>query len=90
MSSFYIKRPSLEWPFWKVRFSNGRFIVMVRNVRKLNHPNTEHENVRYSNGFGNRMFGIRAPTVVETVVAKRSMKYNQASLVLVAGDCSIR
>ena len=36
---------------------------MVRNVRKLNHPNTEHENIWYSNGFRNRMFGIRAPTV---------------------------
>ena len=25
---------------------------------------TEHENVLFSNGFGIRMFGIRAPTVV--------------------------
>ena len=24
---------------------------------------TEHENVRYSNGFGIEIFGIRAPTV---------------------------
>ena len=37
---------------------------LERTIRNSNHPNTDHENVRYSNGFGIRMFGIRAPTVV--------------------------
>ena len=36
---------------------------LERTIRNLNHPNTEHENVWYSNGLGIRMFGIRAPTV---------------------------
>ena len=31
---------------------------------KTEHPNTELENVRFSNGFGFRMVGIRALTVL--------------------------
>ena len=30
---------------------------------KAKHPNTEHENVQFSNGFGFRMVGIQALTV---------------------------
>ena len=32
---------------------------------KTEHPNTELENVRFSNGFGFRMVGIRALTVCD-------------------------
>ena len=73
MCIVYIKRPRLAI----VRFSNGRFhrsIAIEPTIRKPNHPNTEHENVRYSNGFGIRMFGIRALTVFrshETLVLTR-------------------
>ena len=37
--------------------------ALERTIRKPNHPNTEHENVRFSNVFGIRMFRIQAPTV---------------------------
>ena len=37
---------------------------LERTIKNPNHPNTEHENVHYSDGFGIRMVGIRAPTVV--------------------------
>ena len=30
---------------------------------KTEHPYTEHEHVRFSNGFSIQMFGIRAPTI---------------------------
>ena len=50
----------------KVRFSNGRTsldrFIKIKE-KKRNHLNTESQNVRNSNGFGIRMFGIRAPTV---------------------------
>ena len=36
------------------------------DLSKTEHPNTEHENVRFSNRFGFLMVGIRAPTVLIT------------------------
>ena len=34
----------------------------------LDHSKTDLQNVRFSNGFGIRMFGIRAPTVFKSIV----------------------
>ena len=65
--SLFIKQPCLERPFWKFGFG------MVRTIRKPNkmaailffyHSKSEHKKVRISNGFGIRMFGIRALTVL--------------------------
>ena len=38
---------------------------LERTIRNPNHPNTEHESVRYSNGFS-----IRAPTVFRSLSKK--------------------
>ena len=46
----------------KVRFSNG-----------LNHSITDFQNVRFSNGFGIRMFSIRALTVFEVMNLKTQL-----------------
>ena len=39
-------------------------MALERTIRNPNHPNTEHENVQYLNGFGIQMLGIRAPAVI--------------------------
>ena len=69
----YIKRPRLAI----VRISNGPDHSKTEHkmadhsktepkwptIRKPNHSKTDFQNVRFSNGFGIRMFSIRALTV---------------------------
>ena len=61
---------------------------MVRTIRKPNkmpailffyHSKSEHKKVRISNGFGIRMFGIRALTVSDNLVFSDHVKSHMIS-----------
>ena len=54
-----IKRSRLKRPFWMLSFR----MVKSSVFKWLDHSKTDLQNVWFSNGFGIRMFGIRAPTV---------------------------
>ena len=50
---------------------------------KTEHPNTEHENVRYLNGFGFRAFRIRAPSVEDFLkFGIQIIRYSDARFIL--------
>ena len=59
-----MKRSRLKRPFWMFGF----WMVKSWVFKWLDHSKTDLQNVQFSNGFGIRMFGIRAPTVIGQLV----------------------